>query len=47
MISAEIAKILEENKEFVLSEASKILADRLARSNAGKEILNELKDKED
>lgn len=44
MVSEQIAKILDENKEFVLLEASKILADKLARSKAGKEVLQGLKD---
>lgn len=47
MVSEQITKILEENKDFILSEASKILADKLARSKVGKEILNGLKGKED
>lgn len=44
MVSEQVAKILEENKDFVLAEASKILADKLARSKAGKEALQSLKD---
>lgn len=44
MVSEQIKRILEENKEFVLLEASKILADKLARSKAGKEILQGLKE---
>ncbi len=44
MVSEQIEKILEENKAFILSEASKILADKLARSKAGKEILQGLKE---
>lgn len=44
MVSEQIAKVLDENKEFILSEASKILADKLARSKAGKEILQGLKE---
>lgn len=43
MVSEQIAKILDENKDLILSEASKILADKLARSKAGKEILQEAK----
>ena len=47
MVSEQIAKTLEENKDFILSEASKILADKLARSKKGKELLNDLKNKEE
>lgn len=44
MVSEQIKRILEENKGFILSEASKILADKLARSKVGKEILQGLKE---
>lgn len=44
MVSEQITKILDDNKDFILAEASKILADKLARSKAGKEILQELKE---
>lgn len=44
MVSEQITKILDENKDFILSEASKILAEKLARSKAVKEILQELKE---
>lgn len=44
MVSERVFCILEENKDFILSEASKILADKLARSKAGKEILQDLKE---
>lgn len=44
MVSEQIKRILEENKGLILSEASKILADKLARSKAGKEILQGLKE---
>lgn len=44
MVSEQIAKILDENKDFILSEASKILADKLERSKAGKEILRGLEE---
>lgn len=44
MVSEQIEKILDENKDLILSEASKILADKLARSKAGKEILQGLKE---
>lgn len=43
MVSKQVEKILNENKDLILSEASKILADKLARSKAGKEILQGLK----
>lgn len=44
MVSEQISKILDENKYLILSEASKILADKLARSKAGKEVLQNLKE---
>ena len=44
MVSEQVEKILNENKDFILSEASKILSDKLARSKAGKEILQGLKE---
>ena len=44
MVSEQVEKILNENKDLILSEASKILADKLARSKAGKEILQGLKE---
>lgn len=44
MVSEKIARILGENKDIILSEASKILADKLARSKAGKEVLQGLKE---
>lgn len=44
IVSEQIAKILDDNKELILSEASKILADKLARSKAGKEVLQNLKE---
>lgn len=44
MASKQVGNILEENKDLILSEASKILADKLARSKAGKEILQGLKE---
>ncbi len=43
MVSERVLAILEENKDFILSEASKILADKLARSKHGKEILSGIK----
>ena len=44
MIYKRIDKILEDNKDFILDQASKILADKLARSKAGKAILEQLKE---
>lgn len=44
MVQEQVEKILNENKDLVLSEASKILADKLSRSKAGKEILQGLKE---
>ena len=44
MVQDQVEKILNENKDFILSEASKILADKLVRSKAGKEILQGLKE---
>lgn len=44
MVSEQIEKILDENKDLILSEASKILADKLARSKAGKGVLQNLKE---
>lgn len=44
MVREQVEKILNENKDLILSEASKILADKLARSKAGKEILQGLKE---
>ena len=44
MICTRIDKILEDNKDFILDQAAKILADKLARSKAGKAILEQLKE---
>lgn len=44
MVAKQITKVLDENKDLILSEASKILADKLARSKAGKEALQNLKE---
>lgn len=44
MVSEQITKILDDNKDLILSEASKILADKLAKSKAGKEILQGVKE---
>lgn len=44
MILGQITKIMEENKDFIILEASKILADKLARSKAGKGILQRVRE---
>lgn len=44
MVSEQIAKVLDENKDLILFEASKILADKLARRKVGKEVLQNLKE---
>lgn len=43
MVLNEIDVLLKENKDVILSEASRILADKLFRSKAGKALLEELK----
>ena len=42
MIKTQLDRILMENKDYILENASKILADRLARSKAGKQLLEDL-----
>lgn len=44
MVSEQIIKILDDNKDLIIYEASKNLEDKLARSKAGKEILQGLKE---
>ena len=44
VVSEQIEKILDENKDLILFEASKVLADKMARSKAGKEVLQNLKE---
>lgn len=39
MVNAKIDDILAENKEFILNTAGTILAEKLARSKAGKALL--------
>lgn len=39
MVGRKVEEMLKENKDVILSEASKILADRLFRSKAGKALL--------
>lgn len=39
MINECIRNVLEENKDYILENAYKTLADRLLRSKAGKELL--------
>ena len=43
MVQNKIDDFLKENKDTILSEASRILADKLFRSKAGKALLEELK----
>lgn len=38
-----IYQFLEDNSDFILSRAAELLAEKLARSKAGKEILGNLK----
>ena len=42
MIKQQIEVILVEHKDYILENASKILADKLARSKAGKQLLEDL-----
>lgn len=44
MVLDKVDSILNENKDFILSEASKILADKLARSKRGKELLESMEE---
>ena len=44
LVEYKIDEVINENKQFILDNASKILADKLARSKAGKEILGNLKE---
>lgn len=39
MVSAKVDATIKENKDFILAEAAKILADRLLRTKAAKAIL--------
>ena len=41
MVKCEVEKIIEQNKEFIITEASKILADKLSRTKAAKEVLSD------
>lgn len=42
IVEQKVDEIINENKQYILDSASKILADRLARSKAGKAILENL-----
>ena len=42
LVKKQIAKFLEENKDLILENASKILAEKLARSKQGKQLLEKL-----
>jgi hypothetical protein len=44
MIGSRIDVILEENKDFILEKAAEKLADKLARSKAGKAILGKFEE---
>ena len=39
MVGKKVEEMLKENKDVILNEAAKILADKLARSKAGKALL--------
>lgn len=43
MVKRQIEKVIEEHKDYILENAAKILADKLARSKAGKQLLEDLK----
>jgi hypothetical protein len=43
IVEHKVDEVINENKQFILDNASKILADKLARSKAGKAILENLK----
>jgi hypothetical protein len=47
MIKEEINKIIDENRDYILREASRQLADRLFRSKAGKALIDEMRDEND
>ena len=42
LVRKKVDEIITENKDVILAEASKQLADRLARSKAGKAILEDI-----
>lgn len=39
-----VENMLEENKEYILDKASKLLAEKLVRSKAGKELLKKFEE---
>ena len=39
MVSKKVDEVIKENKDFILNEAAKILADRLSRTKAAKALL--------
>ena len=41
MVRCEVENIIEQNKEFIIQEASTILADKLSRTKAAKEMLSD------
>lgn len=45
MVGKKVEEILKENKDYILNEAAKILADRLLRSKAGKALLEKEEEK--
>ena len=45
IVNKQVEDILNKNKDYILNEAAKILADKLARSKAGKALL-EVKEEE-
>ncbi len=47
MAKEKVNEVIEENKEYILEQAYKLLADKLARSKAGKALLDELKESEE
>lgn len=47
MAKEKVEEVIEENKEYILEQAYKLLADKLARSKAGKALLDELKESEE
>ena len=43
IVEQKVDEVINDNKQFILDNASKILADKLARSKAGKAILENFK----
>lgn len=46
IVKQEVYKVCKENKDYILDKAAQILAEKLARSKAGKALLEDLKPKE-